>query len=261
MTTVICWHGLARNGHDFDHLSQVLLNLLPNFRVVVIDTPGRGQSDWLKNKDDYNYATYLHIANIIMAKFSESKAIYWVGTSMGGILGMMLCSVSENCPIKKLVLVDIGPEVSAQALKRIGDYVGKVPKFSSLKDAKIYLMDINRSFGPNIPEEEWKHMAKYMTNKTQNNPTEYVLHYDPSISQPFKGENDLNLWHFWNSIKTPVFLIHGAQSDILTDKIVQKMKEIGPKLKKYLKLSDCGHAPHLITTETCNPIFDFLKEE
>ena len=129
----ICVHGLARNGRDFDFLAQALL---PEFRVVCPDIVGRGRSDWLPAKEDYAYPQYCADLAALIARVTAGggpRRIHCVGTSMGGILGMLLAS-RPNTPIAKLVLNDVGAFIPKAALERIGSYVGTGPRFKSLEE-------------------------------------------------------------------------------------------------------------------------------
>lgn len=282
---IVCWHGLARNARDYDILAQHLLKNIPNLKVIAVDTPGRGKSDWLSNPASYSYPCYSQVATTIIASLGDYSELDWIGTSMGGILGMFLCSSPIKCPISRLVLVDVGPFISAASLERIGSYVGKDPKFKNLEEAEQYLRQIYKQFGE-LTADEWREMTASMTrnihsndlNITQNTPADHTssqsdesvkedqlypirLHYDPKISQAFISADikDVVLWPLWDLIKVPVMVIHGKKSDILTTEITEEMQKRGPNNVKLVVYEDCGHTPHFTRIDKCNDIVNYLK--
>lgn len=256
--TIICWHGLARNAHDFDVLAQHLVKNIPNARVIAIDTPGRGESENLILTATYNLQTYAIVFSALYNALGAPPAIEWVGISMGGLLGMLLTAASANCAIKKLVLVDIGPFVGVDAVKRIGEYVGTDPTFDSLKDVERYLRQIYNLMGDDITDEQWAWMAsKFSKPKGEK----LGLHYDPAIRDAFKGTEpkDIEMWVIWDMIKTPIMLYHGEKSDILTFETVEQMKSRGPKLEHLVSFPDQGHTPHLFNYKQCEKIIQWFK--
>ena len=85
---VVCVHGLARNGRDFDVLAE---RLSARRRVLSVDMPGRGASEWLRDPGDYTFPTYLATLTALFARANVDK-VDFVGTSMGGLLGMVLAA-------------------------------------------------------------------------------------------------------------------------------------------------------------------------
>lgn len=277
--TIICWHGLARNAHDFDYLAQHLVKEIPNARVIAVDTPGRGQSEKLLNPVLYNLQTYAIVFMNIYNVVGQPESLEWIGTSMGGMLGMLLSAAFINCPIKKLILVDIGPFISGVAMERIRSYVGKDPKFKDLVEAEQYFRSVYTQMG-SLTDLEWQHMTKYLTKKMIES-EQVALHYDPGIAAAFASKpaaaatanttdsansglpipsDEVDLWALWDLIKTPVMVVHGAKSDVLSVSTVEKMQSRGPKLAKLVTFQDCGHTPHLFNQEKCRDIIDWLKQ-
>ncbi len=119
---VICVHGLTRTGRDFDVLGEALAR---SHRVLAVDMPGRGRSEWLPAKADYVYTTYLTTLTALIAA-SGAESVDWVGTSMGGLLGIVMAAQPAT-PIARLVVNDVGPAIEQAALARIGTYVGADP--------------------------------------------------------------------------------------------------------------------------------------
>ena len=187
---VICVHGLTRNGRDFDYLANALSS---RFRVICPDMAGRGDSDWLTHKEDYGFALYQSDATLVLARVtaprrplllpwgrirdSESVEIDWIGTSMGGLIGMMLASQPES-PIRKLVLNDVGPLVPWQALLRLKGYVGRRTRFATFDEAEAYVRDVCGTFGA-LTDSQWRHLA---THSVRHDGDGFSLAYDPAIS-------------------------------------------------------------------------------
>jgi pimeloyl-ACP methyl ester carboxylesterase len=247
---VVCVHGLTRNGRDFDALARALA---PHFRVLCPDVVGRGLSDWLPNKQDYGYPLYLSDMTALMAR-GAVESVYWVGTSMGGLIGMMLAAQSGN-PIRKLVINDVGPLVPKAALERLSMYVGKAPRFDTLEGYERYLRQVAAPFGP-LSDEQWRHLAQ--TSSRRNDDGSLGPAYDPGIAAAFAGPlQDVVLWPLWDAICCPTLVLRGAQSDLLLRDTASEMTRRGPRaqLKEF---DGVGHAPALMAAEQIEAVRDFL---
>ncbi len=253
---VICAHGLSRNCRDFDMLARALE---PDFRVVCPDVVGRGKSDWLAAKKDYGYPQYLADMNALIARITAGgeKTIYWVGTSMGGILGMLLAAFPKT-PIQKLVLNDISTLVPKASLERIAIYVGKDPRFDTFKELEAYVRAVSAPFGP-LTDEQWHHLTLHGA-KPHNDGT-WGMSYDPGIGIPFqKGPlADIDLSGYWDAVRCPTLLLRGAQSDLLLKETALQMTQRGPK-PKLVEFAGIGHAPMLMAEDQIKVVWDFLLE-
>jgi len=186
---VICVHGLTRNGRDFDVLAE---RLSTEFRVICPDVAGRGKSDWLAAKTDYAYPQYLADMNALLARVTHSadQRIAWVGTSMGGLLGMVLAARPGN-PIERLVINDAGFLVPKAALERLARYVGQEPLFPSLDALEAHIRHTSAPFGP-LTDAQWRHLTIY--SATQDPGGGWGVRYDPAIGAAFEGElTDIDL--------------------------------------------------------------------
>jgi pimeloyl-ACP methyl ester carboxylesterase len=251
---IICVHGLSRNNRDFDYLAQHLVKR--NHYVVCPDVAGRGESDWLSNSDDYNYQVYLSDLAALIARL-DTENVGFIGTSMGGILGMILASLNQT-PIKYLVLNDIGPFIQIAALERIKKYVdaGSSMLFDNLSQAEKYFRDAMSSFG-NLTDEQWKHLTLFGTRHLTND--KYSLKVDPAIQNVIKKEKlmDVNLWHVWKNIKCPVLVIRGSQSDVLLSQTVTMMQQVHP-LCDAIEIPGVGHAPALMDDDQIEMIAKWI---
>ncbi len=249
--TVVCVHGLTRNGRDFDSLA---LNLADAARVVCPDVVGRGRSDWLANPDLYGYTEYLADMTALIARL-DTEAVDWVGTSMGGLIGMLLAA-QPGSPIRRLVINDIGPFVPKAGLERIGDYVGKDPVFEDIRGVDAYLRYVLMGFG-SLSDEMWRHMAEHSARRLPDG--RFGLAYDPGIGKAFTTQPlaDVDLWAIWDQIRCPVLVLRGADTDLLLKDTAEEMRQRGPKAH-IVEVPHCGHAPSLMTPEQIAVVRNFL---
>jgi len=249
---LICSHGLTRNRHDFDFIADYLSQ---SYRVICFDLPGRGDSDWLANTINYDYPQYVIDALMVISRAGVDK-VDWLGTSMGGILGMLLASM-DNSPINRLILNDVGPFIPKQALKDIAQYVGKLPSYNTAKELENYMRTIYAGFGE-LSDLDWQQMLKYGHKILENG--QFTLSYDPGISEPFlsKPLDDIDLWPIWQKIKQTCLLIRGAESGLLTAETANKMTHRGPSPELYT-VNKTGHAPALMNIEQCQFIANWLE--
>jgi pimeloyl-ACP methyl ester carboxylesterase len=249
---VICIHGLTRNGRDFDKLAAALA---ADTRVLCPDMPGRGKSDWLEAAETYAYPTYLGAAGALLARIDVAE-IDWVGTSMGGLIGMFLAAL-PGTPIRRLVLNDIGPFIPAAGLSRLGTYVGTDPSFADLDALEADLRRIAAPFGPLAPED-WRYLAQISARRRPDGGLGYA--YDPKIGNAFRqGEPaDVDLWATWDAIKVPTLVLRGAESDLLRHEDALAMTERGPHAR-LVELPGIGHAPALMAPDQIALVRDFLR--
>jgi pimeloyl-ACP methyl ester carboxylesterase len=252
---LVCVHGLTRNSHDFDRFADALSR---DYRVSCPDVVGRGISEWLPVKTDYHYGTYTADMAALLGRLGAEQ-VDWVGTSMGGIIGMMLAG-RPNSPIRKLVLNDIGAFVPKTLLDRILTYLGVQPDFASLKDAEVYLRDLYRGFGP-LNDEQWVEVTAGSTYQTPEG--RYALAYDPGIAEPWRAveQQDASLWEFWDAIECPVLILRGAVSDALSAETAAEMTRRGPKDVTVVEIPQTGHNPPLMDPEQIEGVRRWLLED
>lgn len=236
---LVCVHSLITNSHDFDFIAQ---GISKDFRIIAIDMPGRGDSDWFEDDKLYNYDVYVADFLTLLEALGIEK-FHFLGISMGGITGMILASKYPE-KFKSLILNDIGPHIPGPALAKIRKYVGmKVPMLGE-GSARKTLQKVFKYFGI-VEEYHWDHMLKYNTRK---GPMGFLfLNYDPKISTNFvvdmENPQDVTFWDIWEKIEVPTLLIHGEKSDILLQETVDKMNE-RHNMDLYV-MHGVGHAPAL----------------
>lgn len=252
---LLCAHGLARQGRDFDTLAQALCQ---HYRVVCPDVVGRGRSDWLADPAGYQIPAYVADMVTLLARLNADE-VHWVGTSMGGLIGLGLAALPKS-PIRKLVLNDVGPTIEAAALQRIGAYLGQPLRWASVDEAADYLWSISASFGPHS-REQWLALTRPMLKPDGAG---FKLHYDPAIAAPLRAvtpemakAGEAMLWASYDSLRCPTLLLRGADSDLLSSTTAQAMTQRGPKSRLH-EFAGVGHAPTLIAPGQIDVVREFL---
>lgn len=251
---VVCVHGLTRNGRDFDVVGARLA--AAGFHVVAPDIIGRGRSDRMVDANLYAVPQYVADCTTLIARL-DAEQVNWLGTSMGGLIGMAVACQPGNA-ISKLLLNDVGPVLSADGLARIKTYVGLDPRFASFEEGEAALRLTMASFGPHTDEQFRLLSQHYLVRKGD----QWGPHYDPAIAKPFhKGYTgeDVLLWPMYDPISVPVRVLRGTESDLLTPDVAQGMSERGPKAQ-IIEFAGVGHAPTLITDDQVEPVLSFFAE-
>ena len=251
---LLCVHGLTRSAHDFDFLAR---SLCRDYRVLCPDLPGRGESQWLKNAAEYVLPIYVSDMVTLIARL-DVEQLDWLGTSLGGMIGMALASLPQS-PVRRLVLNDVGPLLSAQALQRIGTYVGKAPAFDSLDAAEQYVRAASAPFGPHT-DAEWRLLTEHVVRARPDGG--WRMHYDPAIAVAYASHDngkDIDLWPLYDAIRCPTLVLRGEQSDLLTPATALDMQKRGPKAR-VVELTGVGHAPTLIHADQIALVKEFLLE-
>ncbi|KTC84763.1 alpha/beta fold hydrolase [Legionella drozanskii] len=245
---LLCVHGLFRNARDFDDLAKVLSS---HYRVICPDMVGRGLSDKISNPKDYSTLTYLSDITILLAQLGVTEIDY-IGTSMGGVIGIMIAAM-KNSPIKKLILNDIGPFVDTKALQQIITYgkKGSEKYFGTLGEVEAYLKETYSSFAQLSPEQ-WQHLA--VCGVWQNSNKQYQLAYDPKIIENVIAAPQ---WALWSKVQCPILLLHASLSNVLSDDTVIKMQQLQPALKT-VNIPDIGHPVSLMKIDEIKLVKQWL---
>jgi pimeloyl-ACP methyl ester carboxylesterase len=245
---VVCVHGLTRQGRDFDVLARALA---PGFFVICPDLPGRGGSDWLPEMGLYTPVSYLQALSHVLAWVG--RPVSWVGTSLGGICGMLLAA-APGAPVTRLVLNDIGPFIPRAALKRIAAYTADIPSFRTVGDVQTYLRRVHAPFG-RLSDADWAAMAAHSTRFLPDGTP--ALHYDPAITALLRVSEpqDVDMWAAWEAIRAPMLTLRGETSDLLLPETLARMS----KTSATHTVADAGHAPALMDDATIGVVRAFLE--
>lgn len=254
---VICLHGLTRNSKDFEDIAPVIASF--GRRVIVPDVRGRGQSDRDPNPGNYQPKTYARDVIEMMAALDIPRAVF-LGTSMGGLITMTMMAIRPKA-VAAAILNDVGPAIAPEGQARILSYAGKPVEIRDWNDAAHYVRRINSLALPDLGDEDWRRFAQRTFRQGSDGP---VLDYDPAIAVPLaKPPPKLSFWiarllFRLLARKRPTLLIRGANSDILSTEIAERMQRMAPGLQR-VDVSGVGHAPMLTEPEAVDAIEQFLR--
>jgi pimeloyl-ACP methyl ester carboxylesterase len=255
---LVCVHGVTRVSDDFDNMAR---DLCDRYRVICPDVVGRGRSGWLRDPRHYQLPQYVADMVTLLARLDAGK-VDWVGTSMGGLIGIGLASLQDS-PIRKLVLNDIGPALNFAALSRIGDYIGQEIRFSTFEQAAEYIRSISAPFGPHT-DEQWHKLASDVLRQDKDG--QWIRHYDLALAIPFKEgtaestqRGEAMLWAAYDAIACPTLVVRGAESDLLTPDVAQQLTRRGPKAK-LVEFAGVGHAPTFVQADQIAVVKEFLLD-
>ena len=251
---VLCVHGLTRTGRDFDSLAKALAGA--GYGIACPDVVGRGRSDWLRDPAGYGYPQYLADSAAMLAHLGV-ESLDWIGTSMGGLIGMMVAA-QPGSPIGRLVINDVGPFIPAAALRRIGDYLSRSFQFEDMAEAEAHFRQVHAPFG-DLSDRQWRHLTEYAVVPAPGGG--YRSAYDPAIAAPFQEAEicDVDLWQVWDRIDCPVLVLRGVDSDILLPETAAEMTARGPKAQ-VVEIPGCGHAPALMDDDQIATVVAWLAE-
>lgn len=261
---LICVHGLSRNGRDFDDLAQALAG---EYRVICPDIVGRGRSDWLADAMGYGVSQYVADLMALIARL-DVEEVNWLGTSMGGLIGMVLASLPGNPsnpsnswnssnPVKRLIINDVGPVIAAESIRRIGEYIGRAPKFRGFAEAEAYIRLVSAPFGA-LTDDQWRRLTESSLRALPDGGFE--MGYDPRIADSFHratNAGDIDLWPMYERIVCPTLLVRGEQSDLLTHDTAQQMAARGPH-PEVVEVAGVGHSPMFMDAAQIDIVRRFL---
>ncbi|MGV0961416.1 MAG: alpha/beta fold hydrolase [Limnohabitans sp.] len=267
---VVCVHGLTRQGRDFDRLARTLLaRSTEPLQVICPDVVGRGRSEWLSEPMGYQIPQYAADMLALLAQVraqcdADLTSLDWVGTSMGGLIGMVLAGqpgLPLPSPIRRLVLNDVGPAISWASVERMQQYVGRYGQYANLQEAAAAMWALSQGFGP-VPADVWLDMSSHMIRPSPDGGV--TLHYDPAIGTPVRAmtaeaaqAGEAALWALYDQIQAKILLIRGADSDLLTPQTAVAMTERGPHA--HLETwPGFGHAPTLTGEAQIDVVANFL---
>ncbi len=256
---LVCVHGLARQGRDFDSLAA---DLCSDYRVICPDVVGRGQSERLRDAMAYGFPTYVADMVTLLARLGVDQ-VDWVGTSMGGIIGMLLAAQQDRAGrrlVRKLVLNDVGPAYEQLFVDRLKTYLGQPVHWKTVDEAADALLRISAGFGAHT-REQWLALTRPMLAPAGEG---FGLHYDPAIATPIRAMTPevgaagaAYLWHCYGQIVAPTLLLRGADSDLLTPATAARMAAEGPCAQLH-EFAGVGHAPTLVQDEQRAVVRRFL---
>ena len=250
---VIAWHGLARTGRDMDDIAA---HLAQRYRVICPDTLGRGLSQWSPQPEkEYCLAFYGRLA-VALADQLRLDNFHWIGTSMGGAIGLRLAAGALKGRIRRLVLNDIGPRLGDAAVARIRAYAGNQPQFERLSELEAYFRTVYKPFGW-LSDEQWRRLAETSARRLPDG--RLTPHYDPRMVMQFERHpRDYDQWDAYDAIDVPTLCLRGESSDLLLPETAEEMRKRGPRAV-VVTIAGCGHAPALNVPEQFALVERFLN--
>ncbi len=252
-------HGFSCNARDFDIIASYFVD--EGYRFIGVDLPGRGRSDYLDNSDDYCLRQYVQDIAALFAHLgiTEEKSIDFIGVSLGGLLGIRLASM-KNSPIKRLIINDIGPEISANAVEMMKNNFSTQYIFSSIKELETRMRNVNRSTWGYLTPEQWEYMAENNARAMPDGRITFA--YDVNINRIFQTQpvGEIDLWDCWGKLDIDILLLRGQNSDMLPFEMAVRMKRELPHEKMTLKeFENCGHVPSLMYYDHIEAVLDWLR--
>jgi pimeloyl-ACP methyl ester carboxylesterase len=251
--TVIAWHGLARTGRDMD---EVAAFLAPRYRVICPDTIGRGLSQWSPQPErEYCLDFYAQVALDLVDQLGI-ETMHWLGTSMGGALGLRLAAGALRGRIRRLILNDIGPKLAEVAVTRIRSYAGNPASFERVSELEQYFRTIYKPYGW-LSDEQWRRLAETSTRRLPDG--KVTPHYDPNMALQFVHHpHDYDQWEAYDALDIPVLCLRGESSDLLLAETADEMRRRGPRAV-VVTIPGCGHAPALNVPDQLQLVERFLN--
>ena len=238
---VVAWHGLARTGRDMDDIAA---HLAQRWRVICPDTLGRGLSQWSPAPDEeYHLGFYAAQAQDLLDQLGIAQC-HWLGTSMGGAIGLRAAATVLRGRIQRLVMNDIGPELAAPAVARIRGYAGSPPAFATVGELEQYFRTVYKPYGA-LTDAQWRRLTETSVRRLPDG--RVTPHYDPAMVRQFTVHpQDYDQWEAWDALPIPVLVLRGADSDLLLPDVAEAMRNRGPRAV-VVTIPGCGHAPALNT--------------
>jgi pimeloyl-ACP methyl ester carboxylesterase len=251
--TVIAWHGLARTGRDMDDIAE---HLARRYRVICPDTIGRGLSQWSPEPArEYCLAFYVQLAEALADQLGLDR-FHWLGTSMGGAIGMVAAATTLRGRIRRLVLNDNGPQLAEAALARIRSYAGSPAAFATVGELEQYFRTVYKPYGQ-LSDAQWRRLTESSVRRLPDG--RVTPHYDPAMVMQFTHhDNDYLRWTEWDSLDIPVLCLRGESSDLLLRETTEQMRNRGPRAV-VVEIAGCGHAPALMDEVQIATVVDFLE--
>lgn len=265
---VVAVHGLTRQGRDFDRLAAALVQAgQGKVQVICPDVAGRGKSEWLPNASLYQVPQYAADMMVLLQALYAShpfETLDWIGTSMGGLIGMVIVGQPElplPAPVRRFVINDVGPAITWSSLARMKQYVGQYGTYTDLQQVSQVLRLLFAGFGA-VPDDIWLELCSHMVRPAPEGGL--TLHYDRAIGQPLQALTEEAalaaepvMWALYEQIRAQVLLIRGQDSDLLTQETAQAMTERGPRAR-LVQWPHVGHAPTLTEPDHIQVVADFL---
>jgi pimeloyl-ACP methyl ester carboxylesterase len=249
---IVCVHGYSGNARDFDDLARAMSQ---DARVICVDVAGRGESAWLRSPLEYHFGQFLADIDALLSRL-RVKRVDWIGTSMGGLLGMVAAG-QRGTRIRRLVMNDVGAFLPMDALQHIARNLRAPARFATIREVEAHMRHTHREWGE-LTVAQWRHIAFHGSRRIDDH---YRLHYDPQITrlvEPMPFAPGLFFWDAWYKVKCPVLLVRGERSEVFPRDVAETMLEVKPEAR-LVEFAGCGHAPSLMQPDQIAAVSGFLS--
>jgi pimeloyl-ACP methyl ester carboxylesterase len=236
-------------------MDPIAAHLAARYRVICPDTIGRGLSQWSPAPaEEYHLGFYSRLAVSLLDQLGVAQC-HWLGTSMGGAIGLRAAAGPLRGRIRRLVLNDIGPTLPAPAVARILSYAGHPPAFATVAELERFFRTVYEPYGW-LPDEQWRLFTESSVRRLPDG--RVTPHYDPAMVQQFVHHpRDYEQWDAWDSLDVPVLVLRGERSDLLLPEVADEMRRRGPRAV-VATVPGCGHAPALNVPDQIGLVERFL---
>jgi pimeloyl-ACP methyl ester carboxylesterase len=237
-------------------MDDLAAQLAGRYRVICPDTIGRGFSQWSTEPEhEYCLEFYGRLA-VSLADQLGLRTFHWIGTSMGGAIGLRLAAGAFKGRVRRLVLNDIGPQLAPAALERIRNYAGKPPRFESMSELEQYFRTIYKPYGW-LSDEQWRRLTETSARRLADGGI--TTHYDPNMVLQFVHHpRDYDQWDAYDAVEAATLCLRGESSDLLLAEVADEMSRRGPRAQ-VVTIAGCGHAPALNVPDQLNLVERFLS--
>ena len=225
-------HGVTGHARTWDDEAAAFA---ARYRVLALDQRGHGDSDPSPNAD-YTVATL----SSDVAAFTEALGLSHlsiVGLSMGGRVAIAFAG-QASARVDRLVIVDIGPEISQAGMLRVGTLMARSPElFPSLEHALAF----HRLTNPLYAEAMLRHRVEHGTKPLDGGGLTWK--YDRGLRDAVRAgtwRDPIDLWPLWRAIACPILLVRGGDSDVLSPEIAKRMLDENPNAR-FAEVAGAGH--------------------
>ncbi len=246
---VIMVHGLSGHAHAFDGLVP---HFLPQYHVISVDVRGRGDSDWAPDGDYSNDSYVADLEGLRQTLGFERMSL--VGTSMGGRISLTYAGTYPN-RVERTILNDIGPEIDPRGGNRIATSTrDAVTSFASMDEVVAWHCEQRPAFNQLSDAEQLITAGHAVKARTSGG---YTWKMDPAVRSDPRRPDPERSWTLARGIPGPVLLLRGAESDLLSPEIAQRMVQEMQDCR-MVEVPGVGHAPTLLEPEAFTAVKEFF---
>lgn len=229
---LVLLHGYTGHARSWDSFAAAMST---GYRVLALDQRGHGETEWADPKQ-YGVNHMVSDLEAFVAALNLDQYSL-LGLSMGGRNAIHYAGARPQA-LRRLVIVDIGPEIGTKGSARIQAGVRLSDVFESVEEA----IERARSTNPNADEAEQRHRVTH--SLMQRDDGKWTYRYDKALRDPDNPRprpTSEEGWALWEQINAPTLLIRGEISDVLQADVAAKMVETGAECQ-FVEVVGSGHS-------------------